>query len=110
MYYLLVNYSNMIFFGDMTRDNRYNVVRILLEKGEIKTIIQIFQYIPKSVVSQELRTNNNRFSLLVKDPHRFKIKELVKIADAIGIEPEVLVLMALHGQKRKARPARKSKK
>lgn len=100
----------MIFFGDMNKDNRYNVVRILLEKGEIKTIVQIFQYIPKSIVSQDLRTNNNRFTQLVKDPHRFKISELVKIAGAIDIEPEVLVLMALHGgQKRKAKPVKKKK-
>lgn len=101
----------MIFFDIMIKDNRYNVVRILLEKGEIKTIVQIFQYIPKSVVSKEIKTNNNRFTRLIKDPQRFKLSELTKIAGAIGIESEVLVLMALNGngQKVKRKPAKKGK-
>jgi len=85
----------------MIRDNRYNIARIFIENGEITTIPQIFDYIPKSVVSQELKTNNNRFTRLISDPLEFKLIELSKIASAIGIDTKVLVNMALEDENRR---------
>lgn len=87
----------------MIKDNRYNIARIFIENGEIKTIAQIFEYIPKSVVSHELRTNNNRFTRLINDPLEFKLIELSKIARALGIETKVLVNMALQDELRRNR-------
>ncbi len=91
----------------MIKDNRYNIARIFIEKGEITTIAQIFDYIPKSVVSHELRTNNNRFTRLINDPLEFKLIELSKIARAIGIETKVLVNMALQDEHRRNRSGKK---
>jgi hypothetical protein len=79
----------------MFKDNRYNIARIFIENGEIKTIAQIFEYIPKSIVRLEIKTNNNRFTRLINDPLEFKLIELSKIAKAIGVETKVLVNMAL---------------
>lgn len=87
----------------MVKDNRYNIARIFIEKGEIKTIAQIFDYIPKSVVSHEIKTNNNRFTRLINDPLEFKLIELSKIAKAIGVETKVLVNMALQDAVRRSR-------
>jgi hypothetical protein len=87
----------------MVKDNRYNIARIFIEKGEIKTIAQIFDYIPKSVVSHEIKTNNNRFTRLINDPIEFKLIELSKIAKAIGVETKVLVNMALQDAVRRSR-------
>jgi hypothetical protein len=84
----------------MIKDTRYNIARIFIEKGEITTISQIFDYIPKSVVSHELKTNNNRFTRLINDPLEFKLVELSKIAKAIGVETKVLVNMALQDEHR----------
>jgi hypothetical protein len=41
----------------MVKDNRYNIARIFIEKGEIKTIAQIFDYIPKVGSEHEIKTN-----------------------------------------------------
>ena len=90
----------------MIKDNRYNIARIFIEKGEIKTIAQIFDYIPKSVVRNELRTNTTRFTRLIHDPLEFKLIELSKIARAIGIETKVLVNMALQDELRRSRNKR----
>ena len=90
----------------MVKDNRYNIARIFIEKGEIKTIAQIFDYIPKSVVSHEIKTNNNRFTRLINDPLEFKLIELSKIAKAIGVETKVLVNMALQDEIRRSRSKR----
>ena len=92
----------------MIKDNRYNIARIFIEKGEITTIEQIFDYIPKSVVSHELRTNNNRFTRLINDPLEFKLIELSKIARAIGIETKVLVNMALQDEHRRNKGSKKT--
>ena len=94
----------------MIKDNRYNIARIFIENGEIKTIAQIFDYIPKSVVSHELRTNNNRFTRLVGDPLEFKLIELSKIARAIGIDTKVLVNMALQDEHRRPRSGKRAGK
>lgn len=90
----------------MIKDNRYNIARIFIEKGEIKTIAQIFDYIPKSVVSHEIKTNNNRFTRLINDPLEFKLIELSKIAKAIGVETKVLVNMALQDEIRRSKNKR----
>lgn len=82
----------------MIKDNRYNVVRILIEKGEIKTIAEIFDYIPKSVVRDELGTNNKRVTRLINHPLEFTLLELRKIARAIGIKTKVLSNMALQDE------------
>ena len=92
----------------MNKENRYNIVRIFIEKGDIKTIHEIFDYIPKSVVRNELRTNNTRFTRLINDPLEFKLIELSKIARAIGIETKVLVNMALQDENRRNRPGKKT--
>lgn len=90
------------------KDTRYNIARLFIEKGEITTIGQIFEYIPKSVVSHELKTNNNRFTRLINEPLEFKLIELSKIAKAIGIETKVLVNMALQDENKRTRPNKKS--
>jgi len=92
----------------MIKDNRYNIARIFIEKGEIKTIDQIFDYIPKSVVRNELRTNNTRFTRLINDPLEFKLIELSKIARALGIETKILVNMALQDENRRNRSGKRA--
>jgi hypothetical protein len=92
----------------MEKDHRYNIARLFIEKGEIKTINQIFDYIPKSVVSRELKTNNNRFTRLIRDPLAFKLIELSKIAKAIGVETKVLVNLALQDENKRTRPGKKA--
>ncbi len=92
----------------MEKDNRYNIARLFIEKGDVKTIAQIFEYIPKSVVSRELKTNNNRFTRLMRDPLAFKLIELSKIAKAIGVETKVLVNLALQDENKRTRPGKKT--
>jgi hypothetical protein len=92
----------------MEKDNRYNIARLFIEKGEVKTIAQIFDYIPKSVVSRELKTNNNRFTRLMRDPLAFKLIELSKIAKAIGVETKVLVNLALQDENKRTRAVKKA--
>lgn len=79
----------------MFKDNRYKIARHFIKNGEIKTIGQIFDYIPKSIVRDDLKTNNDRFNRLIDDPLQFKLIELSKIANAMGIDTKVLVKMAL---------------
>jgi hypothetical protein len=79
----------------MFKDNRYNIARTFIENGEIGSIDQIFEYIPKSVVRLEIKTNNNRFTRLINHPLEFKLIELSKIAKAIGVDTRTLVNMAL---------------
>lgn len=92
----------------MIKDNRFEIVRMLIEQGKIKSIAQIFEYVPKSIMSQELKTNNNRFTRLMHDPTEFKFTELVKIAEAFNISWEVIGNMAIQDEVRIRRAAKKN--
>jgi hypothetical protein len=72
------------------KDSRYKVVRHLIEAKEIKSFKEIFTYIPKSVVSPELRTNNNRMGRLINDPTGFTIGDIIKIAKLIEVDFAVI--------------------
>jgi hypothetical protein len=73
------------------KDSRYKVVRHLIEAKEIKTFKDIFTYIPKSVVSPELHTNNNRMGRMIDNPTEFTIGDIIKIAKLIEVDFAVIV-------------------
>ena len=79
----------------MYRDKRYDVIKLLLKKGQIKVLPDMFEYIPKSVVRHEIKTNNTRFTRLINNPMEFKLTELSTIAKAIGVPTRVLTDIAL---------------
>jgi hypothetical protein len=76
------------------RDPRYDTVKALLQQGEIKTFSEIFDWIPKSVVRQDLSTSNKRITKLSLNPGGFKLQDIYQIAILIGYDPKKLLLLA----------------
>jgi hypothetical protein len=52
----------------MHSDSRYEIIRVLIEAGNIKSFAEIFRYIPKTVVYRDLGVNFNRFSRAIINP------------------------------------------
>ena len=61
----------------MSRDHRYKTVKVLIESGIITEFNQIFLYIPKSVVSEDMGINYSRFVRLLRQVELFRLKELI---------------------------------
>lgn len=76
-------------------DPRYETVRGLLEAGAIKKFTDIFDWIPKTVVRQDINTNGKRINKLAENPSGFTLNEVYQISSLIGYDTKKLVNMAL---------------
>lgn len=63
-----------------TRDPRYRIIKPLLNEGQIHSFLDIFEYIPKSVVAADLGKKVDRFTELMNRIEKFTVEELLIIA------------------------------
>ena len=75
-------------------DPRYGTIKVLIESGHIKSIREIFQFIPKTTVYRDLGVNFNRFDRAIHDPSIFRIQELVILAELFQVDAKKLIDMA----------------
>jgi plasmid maintenance system antidote protein VapI len=84
----------------MTKDERYIGVKKLIESGHITEFKQIFTYLPKTVMAQDLGTNNNRMTKLIERTQDFTLEELNRIGDLIDISFDSVNMLASNQYKR----------
>lgn len=84
----------------MTKDERYIGVKKLIESGHITEFKQIFTYLPKTVMAQDLGTNNNRMTKLIERTEMFTLEELNRIGDLIDISFDSVNMLASNQYKR----------
>jgi len=77
------------------KDHRYKLLKILFQGGDIKTFSDIYKYIPKTVIKEDIGTSGTRMDRLMKDPSGFRLQELNRLAGLIGCDVKSFVLMAL---------------
>ncbi|MET3886113.1 hypothetical protein ABIE54_005002 [Chitinophagaceae bacterium OAS944] len=78
----------------MAKDRRYTTVKNLITGGYIKTFIEIFDTIPKSVVAHDLGFNSVRMTNLMNNVDRFILKDVIKLASLIEVDTmEILKLI-----------------
>lgn len=76
------------------KDSRFATVRILIEQGHIREFRKIFDHIPRTVVAKSLRTHPVRFNRLVDHIDQFPLKELILLAELIGVDARLLIDLA----------------
>lgn len=89
----------------MAKDRRYNTVKNLISGGFIKSLNEIYDTIPKSVIAEDLGFNSTRINNLIAHVDRFIAKDLFKLAELIGVdEIEIMKLVCnQHAIDKKAR-------
>lgn len=92
----------------MVKDERYKTVKFLIEKGHITEFNEVFRYIPKSVVANDLGTNYNRFARLVQHVEQFKVQELFMLSHFMDID-EMEILKLVYIQHRNYKNNRKKR-
>lgn len=93
----------------MTDDPRYGSIKVLIEAGHIKSIRDIFQYIPKTTVYKDLGINFHRFDRAIGDPSIFRMQELVVLAELFGVDAWKLIGIAYDQMLAIEKPKRKKK-
>ena len=79
----------------MKKDERYNYVRYLFEKGEIKTFDDIFKVLPKTVLSQDMGVGSKRFRELMHNLQWLTLKEIFIMAHFFQIKEGVMLRLIL---------------
>lgn len=90
----------------MSKDKRYATVKILMDTGNLTSLLEIFDTLPKTVVAKDFGTNYTRFDRLIRNPDDFKLKELYTLARLFEID-EMKMISLVHSQyisKKKKKP------
>lgn len=70
----------------MKRDERYDYVNYLYNKGQLKSFYDLFKKLPKSVLAKDMGIQMRRFRELLNEPQKFTISEIFIIASFFKIE------------------------
>ncbi len=78
----------------LTRDDRYDLIKPMIDSGNIVTFNDIFKYIPKTIVAKDLGKKVDRFSELMKKVEGFTLGELYMIGKFCKINESQIVQLA----------------
>lgn len=67
------------------QDPRYPTIKPMFDQGRIKSLTDIFIYIPKSVLAEDMGKNLKRFNQQLHNPENFSIKDLIIIGNLCGL-------------------------
>ena len=76
------------------KDDRYDVVKFLIDKGYIKTVREISRAIPSSVVAKDMGIGYLRWIKKIRNVERFSFEELYRLASLLGVDGSVLIRLA----------------
>lgn len=91
----------------MVKDRRYKAVKKLIETGEITAFGEIFDFVPKTVVTLDFGTNHSTFKKLKENPDLFTLRELKTLASFFEIDPKLLIDLAYNSSISDKRSTRK---
>ena len=70
----------------MLKEKKLTAVKLLLESGQIESVEDIFELIPKTNVYNKLGVGYITFLEKLKNPGLFTIKELSILSNILGVE------------------------
>lgn len=87
------------------RDPRYDTIKPMMNEGKIKKLIDVFTYIPKTRVAQDMGKKTQRFSELITDEiGAITVTEIQMMSDLFKMDiREVFDLIATQLPKMKTR-------
>ncbi|WEK34159.1 MAG: hypothetical protein P0Y53_16850 [Candidatus Pseudobacter hemicellulosilyticus] len=68
------------------KDKRYQTVKMYIDAGAIKSFQDIFDILPKSILSRDLRLNYSRLVKRVHNPNLFTLREIRQMAELIEVD------------------------
>jgi hypothetical protein len=77
------------------RDPRYDLIKPMLVEGKIISFKDIFKYIPKTIVANDLGKKVDRFTELMNRVDQFTLEELFMIAKFCGLDDEQMLKLVM---------------
>ena len=74
----------------------------------MKTFIEIFDTLPKSVAAKDLGISLDRFTKMINDVNRFNVGKLIQLAQLIEVD-ELLILNLVYHQLQADKKAKRKK-
>ncbi len=74
----------------MANSKRLGSVKILIEGGHIKEFREIFDYIPKTAVAENLGIHFNRMTRMIDNVSDIKINDLFLISGHLGVDAKLV--------------------
>lgn len=84
----------------MAKDKRYNAIKELIERGGITDFNKIFDIMPPSTMARHLGINYNNFTKRQADCGRFTVKEIMKMAELIGVGDLVVAKLVIEASRK----------
>lgn len=75
------------------QDHRYPTIKPMLDQGRIKKLTDIFIYIPRTVLAQDIGKNLKRLNELLDRPENFMIKDLLLIGNLCTLSRREMLLL-----------------
>jgi len=69
-----------------TRDPRYDLIKPMLSQGRIESFTDIFKYIKKTVVANDLGKKVDRFTIMMEQPKKFSVEDVYEMAELFSID------------------------
>ncbi|MES1160673.1 MAG: hypothetical protein ABUM51_07950 [Bacteroidota bacterium] len=90
----------------MSRDHRYDLIRSLYDRGKIVAFNDIFKYVPKTIVANDLGKKVDRFNKLISKVGGFTLDELALIGKFCDLEDAIIFELAIneYTQQKKNKP------
>ena len=74
----------------MVKHTRTDIIKPLIESGHIKEFHQIFIYVPKTAVAEDLGIHFNRFNGFLKKVQLMRLGDMYLLCSYVEIEPRKL--------------------
>ena len=75
------------------QDHRYLTIKPMLDQGAIKKLTDIFTYIPKTVLAQDMGKNLKRLNGLLGRLENFTIKDLLVMGNLCNLSRREMLLL-----------------
>ena len=79
----------------MAKDKRYNTAKKLIEMGAMKSISEILEVIPKTVIGLDMRMHHDTFKRLLNNPGNFTLNQIFQLASLIGVDKMTMLNLIL---------------
>lgn len=69
------------------KDNRYKAIKSLIETESLKSLKEIFEILPVTVVRVDMKVNYNTLRRRIDTPKLLTVEDIVKLASLIEVDP-----------------------
>jgi hypothetical protein len=68
-----------------SQDRRYLTIKPMIHEGHIKTLPDIFVFIPPTIIAKDMGKRGPQFIQLANSPENFMMKEILQLAKLFNI-------------------------